>query len=198
MSEDIVDELLQQWACEQPGLDVSALGVVVRIQLAGKFLSRRSNRALRRHGLKLWEYDVLSVLRRQGEPFEMPATDIARAVHLTSGAMTTRIDGLEQRGLVSRHQHEDDGRSVLVRLTDGGQKLIDRAIHTRLDDAGEALAMLDDDERDQLAASLRLLLRASAGVAPPAVPPQRKHEGGKCRQHQGDGRVPRQVGVAHE
>lgn len=158
MSEDTVDQLLQQWAEERPGLDVSALGVVVRIQHLGKLLGRRANRALKQHGLKHWEYDVLSVLRRQGFPFELPATEIARAVHLTSGAMTTRIDGLEDRGLVARRPSSDDGRSVLVKLTEKGRQVIDQALHTRLEDATAAMTEVPPAERSILATSLRKML----------------------------------------
>lgn len=158
MPKDTVDELLQQWAQERPGLDVSALGVVVRLQHLGKLLGRRTNRALKRHGLKHWEYDVLSVLRRQGAPCELPATDIARAVHLTSGAMTTRIDRLEERGLVGRRQSREDGRSVLVRLTADGLTLIDRALETRLADANSAMAHVPPRERRQLAEWLKRML----------------------------------------
>jgi DNA-binding MarR family transcriptional regulator len=158
MQRDTVDDLLKQWADERPGLDASALGIVVRIQLLGKHLGSRANRALKQHGLKHWEYDVLSVLRRQGAPFEMAATDIARAVHLTSGAMTTRIDGLELRGLVSRRQSRDDGRSVLVKLTASGLELINLALHTRLDDAVSAMSQVPERDRQRLAESLRRLL----------------------------------------
>lgn len=158
MPRDTVDELLQQWAEERPGMDVSALGIVVRIQHLGKLLGSRANRALKRHGLKHWEYDVLSVLRRQGRPYRMAATDIARAVHLTSGAMTTRIDGLEERGLVSRRQSSDDGRSVLVKLTADGLRLIDLALQTRLDDAISAMAHVPPRERRQLARWLQRML----------------------------------------
>lgn len=158
MIKDTVDDLLRQWADERPGMDVSALGVVVRLQVVGKLLQQRANRALKRHGLKLWEYDVLAVLRRQGAPYELPATDIARAAHLTSGAMTTRIDGLEQRGLVRRRQSDSDGRSVLVRLTADGLQLIDLALQTRLDDANSAMAHIPPRERHQLADWLRRML----------------------------------------
>lgn len=158
MTDDTVDELLAQWADERPGLDVSALGVVVRLQLLGKLLGRRANRALRRHGLKLWEYDVLSVLRRQGRPFALPATDLARLANLTSGAMTTRIDGLEERGLVRRRQSRKDGRSVLVALTAAGRRLIDRALTTRLKDAAAAMAQVPPADRRRLAACLRQML----------------------------------------
>ena len=139
-------------------MNVSALGVVVRIQLLAKLLKQRTNRALEEHDLKHWEYDVLSVLRRQGEPFELPATDIAHSALLTSGAMTTRIDGLEERGLVRRRRNRSDRRSVLVRLTPKGLDLVDRAIEARLEEANQTLADILPDERRRMAASLRDLL----------------------------------------
>jgi DNA-binding MarR family transcriptional regulator len=155
---DIVDELLQQWATEHPDLDVSSLGVMVRVQLLAKLAGKRTEHALRRHGLRLWEYEVLSVLRRTGAPYELPSTEIARAVLLTSGAMTTRIDGLEQRGLVRRRSSREDRRSILVRLTAKGRKLIDAAIGSRLDDANLAMEKIPARRRKQLAASLRTIL----------------------------------------
>ena len=155
MKTDIVDELISQWAEEHPKLDTLALGIVVRIQVLAKLLQQRSDAALRAHDLKHWEYDVLSVLRRQGEPFELPATDIANAAMLTSGAMTTRIDGLESRGLVRRRSSGSDRRSVLVALTSKGKSLVDEAIQTRLDDANEVLAELTPSNRRLLTDLLR-------------------------------------------
>ena len=156
--EDTVDELVSQWADEHPTLDVSALAVVVRLQHLGKLFGARANRALRAHGLKHWEYDVLSVLRRQGAPFELPASELARRAHRSSGAMTTRIDGLEARGLVARRASREDGRSVLIRLTARGRRLIEQALATRLADADEALRELPAAERQRLSESLRHLL----------------------------------------
>ena len=158
MKEDIVDQLLQQWHEEHPETDVSALGVVVRIQLLGKLLQQQATAALAKHDLKLWEYDVLSVLWRQGAPFELPATEIARAAMLTSGAMTTRIDGLEERGLVERRRSESDGRLVEVRLSSKGKKVIDSAIDTRIEEANRVLEKIDGSEKQQVASTLRSLL----------------------------------------
>lgn len=158
MSKDFVDELLDQWATERPGIDVSSLGVAVRIQVLAKLLQRSASGALRRHGLKPWEYDVLSVLRRQGTPFELPASDIATAALLTTGAMTTRIDGLEQRGLVRRRRSRTDRRSMLVRLTKRGKSLVDAAIRTRVEDANDALASIPAADKERLASLLRKLI----------------------------------------
>jgi len=162
MKQNIVDDLLVQWARERPGVDVSALGIVVRIQVLAKLQQQSTAAALQRHGLKHWEYDVLSVLRRQGAPFEMSATDIAEAAMLTSGAMTTRIDGLEERDLVTRRRSRSDRRSMLVRLTERGKAIVDEAILTRLEIANDLLAEIPAADRTTLAALLRKLIPDAA------------------------------------
>lgn len=158
MKQDNVDTLIRQWAEELPRLNTDALAAVVRIQRLAKLLKRQTTEALARHDLKHWEYDVLSVLRRQGAPFEMPATDIAKDALLSTGAMTTRIDGLELKGLVRRRANKLDGRSVIVRLSAKGKRLIDAALATRLADANDALDSLSLVERRQLSGSLRRVL----------------------------------------
>lgn len=160
MTKDTVDRLLQQWRLERPDLDVSRLGLAIRIEMLAKLMHREMARNLAELGLKTWEYDVLSALRRQGEPFELPATELARASLLTSGAMTTRIDHLESRALVRRERDPEDRRGVRIRLTKQGLALIDSAIQTRLTAAETGIGCLTRKERLSADAALRKLLLA--------------------------------------
>jgi DNA-binding MarR family transcriptional regulator len=155
---DIVDDLLAGWAGQRPELDCSALGVVVRIQLLGKLLGESTEQALEDFGLKLWEYDVLSALRRQGKPYELLGSKLAKESMLTSGTITTRIDGLEKRGLVKRRRDSKDRRAVRIRLTTAGKLTIDEAINARLARAEEQLGVLPQRERQTLSAALRKVL----------------------------------------
>ena len=77
---------------------------------------------------------------------------------LTSGAMTNRLDRLENDGLVRRDRNPDDRRGVHVVLTDKGRELADRAIRIRFDEATGAAAVLDDQEQKKVAALLAKLL----------------------------------------
>jgi DNA-binding MarR family transcriptional regulator len=158
LQKDAIDEILDQWSAERPELDAAALGVVIRIMTLNRRFAREAARALETLGLELFEYDVLSALRRQGRPFALPATVLARQTDLSTGAMTNRIDRLEERGLVERRTDPTDRRSVIVRLTKKGQKLIDNAIHVRLDAARESLQELGKRELEQLADLLRILV----------------------------------------
>jgi DNA-binding MarR family transcriptional regulator len=155
---DAVDRLLEQWRQERPELDVSGLGLAVRIELLAKLLRRSTEQSLAAVGLKPWQYDVLSALRRQGPPYALPATELARASLLTSGAMTTRIDHLETQGLVERHPDPRDRRGVRVLLTPRGLEVIDAAIHARFMSAETSVQGLDAEERLAVEAGLRKLL----------------------------------------
>lgn len=158
MRKDAVDDILDQWSEERPELDTAALGVVIRVMTLNRTFSREAAKALELLGLELFEYDVLSALRRQGEPFALPATGLARETDLSTGAMTNRIDRLEERGLVEREADKSDRRSVIVRLTRSGKRAIDDAIQVRLDAARAGLADLKKGERKQLADLLRTVV----------------------------------------
>jgi DNA-binding MarR family transcriptional regulator len=155
MKADAVDDILEQWSEERPELDTASLGVVVRIMSLSRALLRQATEALAPLDLELFEYDVLSALRRQGRPYALPATGLAKATGLSSGAMTNRIDKLEERGLVTRKPDKFDRRRVVVSLTIQGKRAIDDAIQLRLDAADEGLKGLNAREIGDLASLLR-------------------------------------------
>jgi cytochrome b561 len=90
----------------------------------------------------------------------MAATELADAVMLTSGAMTNRIDRLEESGLISRVADEKDRRRVFVQLTADGLELIEDAAEIRFQSATDALACLDQQQTSQLSKLLRQVLLA--------------------------------------
>ena len=155
MKTDAVDDILDQWSEERPELQTDSLGVVIRITSLSRAFLRRATDALTPLDLELFEYDVLSALRRQGRPYALPATGLAKETGLSSGAMTNRIDKLESRGFVTRQADKSDRRAVIVSLTPQGKQAIDNAIQLRLDAADESLQGLSAGERGDLAALLR-------------------------------------------
>lgn len=163
MTKDAFDEILDQWSAERPELETASLGVVIRIMGLYRRFLRDATRALEPLDLELWEYDVLSALRRQGRPFMLSATRLARQTDLSSGAMTNRIDRLEERGFVRRAQDTEDRRGINVSLTSKGVRAINRAIQYRLDAAEQSLAALTDGERTALADLLRKVVLSARG-----------------------------------
>ncbi len=160
VNRDTIDKLQKDWSEQRPDLDPEPMGVVLRIQALAKILGEQTSVRLQEYNLQWWQYDVLSTLRRQGEPFTLPATALAESAMLTSGAMTNRIDRLEEQGLVRRMKDPEDGRKVLVRLTDKGLKLIEGATEARFETAMDALESLSARQRSSLANLLRLVLTA--------------------------------------
>lgn len=154
---DEVDRIVEAWVTQRPDLDFSPLGVLSRVDRLSRHLDRARRDAFRRSELEPWEWDVLSALRRAGEPFQLSPKQLLQQTLVSSGTMTNRIDRLVGRRLVRRESDPDDGRSVLVTLTDEGRIRVDAAI-TRLVDA-EALLLesLSRADRDRLAALLRKL-----------------------------------------
>jgi len=159
MNKDIIDELQNDWSVQRPDLNSEPMGVVLRIQALAKIFGDQTANRLQEFDLQWWQYDALSTLRRQGKPFIMAATELAEANMLTSGAMTNRIDRLEEDKLVRRIKDDNDGRRVLVQLTTAGLKLIEAATKARFQTATDALEGLNTQQRDSLNDLLRLVLK---------------------------------------
>ena len=77
---------------------------------------------------------------------------------VTTGAITNRIDRLEERGLVERRAAADDRRKVIVRMTADGLRLVDEVAGAHMATEDEILGALTDRQRIQLANLLRVPL----------------------------------------
>lgn len=109
-----------------------------------------------RFGLKLGEFDVLSALRRAGD---VTPTELYRSLMLSSGAITHRLDRLEEAGLVDRREDPRDERGFRVALTRKGKELIEKAIVAHVDNEERLLAGLSKSEQETLSGLLRKLLQ---------------------------------------
>jgi DNA-binding MarR family transcriptional regulator len=158
---DEVDEIVAAWGRERPDLDVAPLHVLSRVDRLADVLADRRAAAFVEHGLQAHEFDVLAALRRSGDPFELTAGELSASTHVTSGTMTSRLNRLTRRNLVSRHPDPDDGRLVRVRLTGAGRRRVDAAFAALLATERDLLATLPTGVRDELANGLRALLLAT-------------------------------------
>ena len=155
---DEVDDLVAAWQAERPDLDVRPMQVLSRISRLARHLDRERRSAFAAHDLELWEFDVLSALRRQGAPYELSPGALLRATLVTSGTMTNRIDRLEEAGLVRRRPDPQDKRGVLVALTAAGAARVDAALADLLEAERALLSSLPASNRRTLADLLRILL----------------------------------------
>jgi DNA-binding MarR family transcriptional regulator len=106
-------------------------------------------------GINLTDGRCLDTLDIEGR---MTAGDLARAVNLSPGAVTTALDRLEQAGYARRVRDPEDRRRVLVEVTPKAQRLM----HELYGPLGEAGAKLLADYSDRDLRLMRDFLRAGA------------------------------------
>src|SRR5205085_383180 len=84
---------------------------------------------------------------------------LAERADLSSAAMTNRLDRLEKAGHIRRLPHPDDRRGVVVELTRKGRGIYEAAVEVQARKEALVAAALTDDEKEQLNALLRRLMR---------------------------------------
>ncbi|MGU3355713.1 MarR family winged helix-turn-helix transcriptional regulator [Microbacterium sp. M4A5_1d] len=154
---DRVDRILEQWARERPGLDVTPMAVIGRLGRAAAAVDARLAATFARHGIDAATFDVLATLTRQGKPYELTPAELAADAMITSSAVAQRLNRLEGLGYVSRNPDPADGRGKIVRLTPKGLRVVDRVLPDHLETERAVLAPLTESERSQLAVLLSRL-----------------------------------------
>ncbi|ROS36391.1 MarR family winged helix-turn-helix transcriptional regulator [Curtobacterium sp. PhB78] len=156
--QDEVDRIVAAWGRERADLDFGPLEVLSRVDRLARHLDRARRAAFDAGDMEPWEFDVLSALRRAGEPYELSPKTLLQQTLVSSGTMTNRVDRLAARGLVARRTDPKDGRGILVSLTTKGRVAVDAAIADLLTAERDILSGVSDAEQDQLAGLLRRLI----------------------------------------
>jgi DNA-binding MarR family transcriptional regulator len=157
---DSVDRMIQEhdWA-EYPELDLEVEGIVNRIHILWKYLQRSFDETASESGINKGELDVMKHLHHAGEPYRLSPSKLSDKLHLSSGAMTNRLDRLESRNLIRRLPDPSDRRGTLVELTKEGVNIYWAAIDRQIKKEKGLCAPLDTTERKQLSNLLRKLIR---------------------------------------
>jgi DNA-binding MarR family transcriptional regulator len=161
MESDAVDAITGQWNRERPELDTRAMGVFGRIYRLSRVMGDRMEKEYRRFGIGRGEFDVLSTLRRAGEPYTLSPRQLSATLMLTTGGMTGRLDKLEQAGLLRRAPDPEDRRGLRVSLTPRGLEVIDEAVGAGLTVQQGALGGMEEGQVELLADLLRQLLMST-------------------------------------
>src|SRR5207248_8320412 len=122
-------------------------------------LKRGTETTLAEYDLSLPDWHVLSPLRLASPGRRHSPGSLAADHELSSGAMTSRLDRLEEAGLVRRPPDPDDRRGVLVELTDAGGKAWKDSVAAQAAKESLVADALTKDEKRQLNALLRRLMR---------------------------------------
>ncbi len=156
--QDHVDRWLAEH--ELPGaVDHEVEGIVDRVNGLQRRLHRMLDETLHDFDLSVGEWKVLTHLQLDGPPYRKSVGKLAKWAELSSGAMTNRLDRLEEAGLVRRVPDPDDRRGVLVELTDKGRKAWEDSVSAQAEKESLVAAALSNAEKKQLNTLLRRLMR---------------------------------------
>lgn len=118
-------------------------------------MRRRLSADLDRERLSSTGFLVLVVLSTAGGALELRA--LRRRMQTSKANATEVLDTLTRRGLVERRRLVTDRRAVEVELTPLGQELVDRLFPEHTARVERTFAVLDEDEKRQLAHICRKL-----------------------------------------
>ncbi len=134
--------------------DVSGTHLWLVLMKAHRTLQRLATRSIEASDICLSDFAVMEMLLHKGP---QPVNEIGRRVELTSGAITTAVDRLESRRLVTREAHESDRRARIVRLTPRGKEQAAKVFASHRTAMDLAATGLSKTERAMLIELLRKL-----------------------------------------
>jgi MarR family 2-MHQ and catechol resistance regulon transcriptional repressor len=141
-------------------IDSSGVHVWLVLAKASRALAARADRSIAGLGMCGSDFGALEVLLHKGP---LPVNTLGRKLLLTSGSITTAIDRLEERGLVTRRNDPEDRRARIVHLTPAGRAMIQKAFAAHAADMERAVAVLTGEERAVLIGLLKRLGRSNDG-----------------------------------
>jgi MarR family transcriptional regulator, 2-MHQ and catechol-resistance regulon repressor len=126
---------------------------------AMRALTKYAAAGIEETGLGLSDFAVLEVLLHKGP---LPVNTIGPIVDLTPGSISTAVDRLFAKGLVSRVESAEDRRVRIVALTPRGKALIDSAFRKHSGQMRKAFAELSPEELRGLEAALKKVGKRAA------------------------------------
>ena len=125
------------------------------------------NQALRHHRLSAAGRQALAVL--DGAGGALSPTAIAERLLVTTASMTSLLDTLERRGLLTRSPDPDDRRKLLVALTDDGRQIVGEFLPEIVAVQTAIMAGLPEAERQQFLHALATIRHTIDTIDPAAV-----------------------------
>src|SRR2546425_3292209 len=148
--------------------DASGTHLWLVLMKAHRTLERLATRSIESSEVCLTDFAVMELLLHKGP---QPVNEIGRRIELTSGAITTAVDRLESRDLVTREAHESDRRARIVRLTARGEEEAAKVFaghKTAMDSAASGLS------KTERATLIQLLKKLGTSAGDSAAPPHRR------------------------
>src|SRR5690625_2145708 len=154
---DEVDRIIEGWARARGDLATEPLAVFSRIFRLARLLEAARREACSGAELEVWEFDMLSALSRSGDDALSPGALMQQTL-VTGGTMTTRIDKLVARSLVSKSRGPLGGGAVEGGRRPAGLALVDAAMEALLTAERDLLEPRGEHGRGALGGTGRAVL----------------------------------------
>lgn len=141
--------------------DISGTHLWLVMMKAYRALERVAYYSIEASDSCLSDFAVMEMLLNKGP---QPVNEIGRRIDLTSGAITTAVDRLESRGIVTRVAHDTDRRARIVKLTPRGKEKAAKAFSTHKKAMDSSANSLSKAERATL---IRLLKKLGTSAEVP-------------------------------
>src|SRR5580698_11596795 len=128
---------------------------------AMRALTRYAAAGIEETGLGLSDFGVLEALLHKGP---LPVNTIGPIVDLTAGSISTAVDRLFEKGLVSRIESADDRRVRIVALTPRGTDLIVPAFRKHAGQMRRVFSELSTEELHGLQVALKKVGKRAAAL----------------------------------
>lgn len=159
-----IEEAVKHWTFLDPEVEAA----VSRVAKVHRHIDQNMAERLSEIGLNKGAYKVLVRLVTSGPPHQLSPSRLSEMLVMSSGAMTNRLDALENAGFIERTSDPNDRRGVLVTITERGRAALDEAMSLMAVREVGMLSVLDPQEIVTLNDILRKILIGIEGPLRPA------------------------------
>lgn len=110
---------------------------------------------VREKGLRMSALGTLHHLKMGGH---VGVSNLGDHLGISNAAASQMLDRLVEEGMISRTEDPDDRRMKRITITDSGINILEEAVKARLNWLNDLEEKFSDEEKDQIAAALRLMI----------------------------------------
>jgi DNA-binding MarR family transcriptional regulator len=121
-----IEAIYRQWQTERPDIDpepVLIYGLISRIQ---SDITACIDEVLAPYQLVRGTFDVLTALRRAGSPYCLSPKKLTEHLVLSGAGLNGRLNILERLTYIARLPEPTDRRTLRIRLTTSGQRVVNK------------------------------------------------------------------------
>ena len=140
----------KQATAEQLARDLTALMKLLLVTSSRDFFAE-----LEKAGISLTQIKSLTMLAEHDEPLSVKA--LSDLMGLSLPGISRAVEGLVQRGEITRVEDAEDRRRKLLSITPSGRRTYERLLATRIAGVRRFVDELDPEEQEALSRGLRAL-----------------------------------------